>query len=141
MALAGRVAVVGVKGGEETGRWWGSKVSQTALQQALDESLFAVGMKSAAPEPAARFELLAELVQLDQPLIAPAALSVTVAVRYTLTDKANGRVVYQRQLSNASEAGFSEAVLSIPERTRIANERGLRANIAMLLRELVALRP
>jgi hypothetical protein len=135
-----QVAVAPVQGGEETGRWWGSKVSAAALQRALEDSFYATGMKPPAPEPVPRFELQAEMLNLEQPLIA-AGVTVTVTVRYTLTDKASGKIVYQRPLSASSEAGFTEAMLSQPERTRLANERALRLNITMLLRDLVVLRP
>jgi len=141
-ALKAQLALAPVKGGQETGRWWGSKVSAVALQQALDDSLFAVGMKSAAPLPAPRFTLQAELVQLDQPLVPAAGVTVGVAVRYTLVDKAgDGRIVYQRRIANTDEARLGEAILSPNERLRIANERALRANIDLLLRDLVTLRP
>lgn len=141
-ALKGQVAVAPVKGGLATNRWWGSKVSADALQQALDESFYAVGMKSLSPQPPARFELQAELVQLDQPLVPAVGVTVDVAVRYTLVDKAaDGRVLYQRRIANTDEARLSEAVLSPSDRLRIANERALRANIDLLLRDLVTLRP
>ena len=141
-ALMGQVAIATVKGGQDTNRWWGSKVSALALQQALEESLYAVGMKPLAPQPAARFELQAELVQLDQPLIPAAGVTVGVAVRYTLVDKAGeGRILYQRRIANNDEARLSEAILSPSDRLRIANERALRANIDTLLRDLVTLRP
>lgn len=141
-ALKTQIAIAPVKGGLATNRWWGSKVSAVALQQALDESLYAVGMKPLAPQPAARYELQAELVQLDQPLVPAMAVTVDVAVRYTLVDKtAEGRIVYQRRIANSEEARLGEAVLSPSERLRIANERALRANIDLLLRDLVTLRP
>ena len=140
-ALKGQVNLRPVQGGEDTGRWWGSKVSAAAVQQALDESLYAVGMKPPAPQPAPRFELKAELVALEQPLLPVAAVTVGVAVRYTLADTNDGRVVYQRLIANNHEAGFTEAVLSPSERLRIANEHALRANINLLLRDLVTLRP
>jgi hypothetical protein len=141
-ALKGQVAIAAVKGGQATNRWWGSKVSAQALQQALDESFYAVGMKSLSPQPPARFELQAELVQLEQPLIPAVGVTVDVAVRYTLLDKvADGRIVYQRRIANSEEAGLGEAVLSPSDRLRIANERALRANIDLLLRDLVTLRP
>lgn len=140
-SLKAQVSVAAVSGGQETGRWWGSKVSAAALQQALDESLHAVGMKPLVPEPAPRFELQAELLQLDQPLVPAVGVTVGVAVRYTLVDKASGKPVYQRRIANTDEARFSEAILSPSERLRIANERALRANIDLLLRELVTLRP
>lgn len=140
-ALKAQVALAPVQGGLETGRWWGSKVSATALQQALEESLYAVGMRPPSPEPPARFELRAELLELAQPTVPALAVTVGAAVRYTLVDTASGRVVYQRRIANAEEAGFTEAVVSPSERLRIANERTLRANIGLLLRDLVTLRP
>lgn len=140
-ALKAQVAVAPVQGGAETGRWWGSRVSAVALQQALEESLHAVGMKPLSPEPAPRFELQAELLQLDQPLVPAAGVTVGTAVRYTLVDKASGRAIYQRRIANTDEAGLREAIVSPSERLRIANERALRANIGLLLRDLVTLRP
>jgi hypothetical protein len=140
-ALKTQVGLAPVKGGAETGRWWGSKVSATALQQALEESLYAVGMKPPAPEPVPRFELQAELLQLEQPKVPALGVSVSVAVRYTLTDRAANKIVYQRLLSNSSEVSLGDAVVSPSERLRIANERALRANIDLLLRDLVTLRP
>jgi len=141
-ALQRQVGVATVKGGQQTGRWWGSKVSADALQQALEESLLAVGMKPLAPVPTPRFELQAELEQLDQPQVPALGVTVGVAVRYTLVDRSDGRVVvYQRRIANTDEAGFSEAIISPNERLRIANERALRANIDLLLRDLVTLRP
>lgn len=140
-ALQRQVAVAPVQGGLETGRWWGSKVSAAALQQALEESFHAVGLRPPSPEPAPRFELTTELLQLEQPLVPMAGVTVGAAVRYTLTEKASGKVVYQRRIANTDEAGFTDAIVSPSERLRIANERALRANINLLLRDLVALRP
>ena len=138
-----QVAVAPGQGGAETGRWWGSKVSAVALQQALESSLHAVGMVPPAPLPAPRFELKAQLLQLEQPLVPVAGVTVGVAVLYTLTDRSGdaGRVVYQRRIANEEKADLGDALLSPSERLRIANERALRANIGLLLRELVTLRP
>lgn len=140
-ALKAQVGIAAVKGGMETNRWWGSKVSAIALQQALEESLLAVGMKPLSPTPAPRFELQAELEPLDQPLVPALGVTVGTAVRYTLVDKASGKAVYQRRIANTDEARFTEAIVSPNERLRIANERALRANIDLLLRDLVTLRP
>jgi len=140
-ALKTQVGLAPVKGGAETDRWWGSKVSANVLQQALEDSLYTVGMKSPAPEPVPRFELQAELLQLEQPKVPALGVSVTVSVRYTLLDRATNKVVYQRLLSTASEASLGEALVSPSERLRIANERALRANIDLMLRDLVTLRP
>lgn len=140
-ALKAQVGVAPVQGGLATGRWWGSKVDGAVLQQALEESLYAVGMSPAAPEPAPRFELQAELLQLEQPLLPAAGVTVGAAVRYSLLDKATGRLVYQRRIAVEQDARFGEAMLSPSERLRIANERALRASIDLLLRDLVTLRP
>lgn len=140
-ALKAQVAVADVQGGWETGRWWGSKVSAAALQRALDESLYAVGMKPAAPLPPPRFELRARLEVLEQPFVAALGVTVGVAVRYTLVDLADGRTVYQRLITNTEDASLGDAVLSPSERLRIANERALRGNINLLLRDLVTVRP
>jgi hypothetical protein len=140
-ALRAQVGVAPVRGGADTGRWWGSLVTAGVLQHALEESLHAIGMRAPAPEPTARFELQAHLVLLEQPRVPAAGVTVGVAVNYVLTDKASGRVVYQRRLYNQEEAGLGDAVVSPSERLRIANERALRANIGLLLRDLVTLRP
>ncbi|TXI18144.1 MAG: hypothetical protein E6Q67_12245 [Roseateles sp.] len=140
-ALRRQIVVAPVKGGLETSRWWGSKVSARALQQALEDSLYTVGLKPQSPEPPSRFELQAEVVQLDQPLVPVAGVSVAISVRYTLYERVTGQIIYQRLLSNVSDAGFTEALLSPSERLRIANERGLQTNIQMMLREVLALRP
>lgn len=140
-ALKSQVAAAPVQGGLETGRWWGSKISATALQQALEESLHAVGMRPASPEPPPRFELTAELLQLEQPTVPVVGVTVGTAVRWTLVDKVSGKTVYQRRIANTEDAGFTEAIVSPSERLRIANERALRSNINLMLRDLVTLRP
>ncbi|MFT7722672.1 MAG: hypothetical protein QM788_07550 [Roseateles sp.] len=138
-ALKGRVGLAPVQGGAETDRWWGSRVSTAALQQALEDSLHAVDLRPATPEPAPRFELRAELLALEQPPLPVAEVTVTAAVRYTLTDLASGRVLYLRRVASAGSAGLGEAVLSPSERLRLANERALRAGIGLMLRDLVRL--
>jgi len=140
-ALRAQVGVAPVRGGAETGRWWGSLVSAGVLQHALEESLQAEGMRPPAPQPAPRFELQAHLVLLEQPTVPPLGVTVGVAVQYTLTDKDSGRVVYQRRIYNQEEASLGDAIVSPPDRVRIANERAVRANIGLLLRDLVTLRP
>jgi hypothetical protein len=135
-----QIAVAPVQGGEATWRWWGSKVSQDALQAALEDSLHAVGLRPLAPEPPARFELRTQLLSLEQPLAA-AEVTVRAAVRYQLVERASGRLLFDRTLRSEERAGLSDALFSQPERLRIANERVLRANFALMLRELLALRP
>lgn len=139
-AFRQQVAAAPVQGGEETWRWWGSKVGSPSLQAALEDSLHAVGMLPLAPQPAARYELRTQLLSLEQPLIA-AEVTVRAAVRYQLVERESGRVLFDRTLRHEDKAGLSDALLSLPERTRIANERVLRGSISQVLHELVALRP
>lgn len=139
--LRGQVAVAPVRGGAATGRWWGSLVSADVFQHALEESLHAVGMRALSRDPVPRFELQAHLVLLDQTRVPAAGVTAGTAVHYTLTDNATGRVIYQRRIYNQEEAGLGDALGSPSERLRIANERALRANIALVLRDLVTLRP
>lgn len=140
-ALKGQVGVLPVMGGAETGRWWGSMVAPKVLQHALEDSLYAVGMASSAPEPAPRFQLKAALMTLQQPVLAAASVTVDVTVYYQLTDRQTNRVIYERRIANQQEAGLGVSPLSPSERLRVANERALQANIGLLLRDLVTLRP
>ncbi|MDP1238567.1 hypothetical protein Q6335_27345, partial [Klebsiella pneumoniae] len=81
-------------------------------------------------QPAPRFELRAELVQLEQPVVSLIGVTVTVGVRYTLADlSSDSRIIYQRVISTQEEAGVGDAPLSPYERARIATERALRINI------------
>ncbi len=108
---------------------------------ALEESLQAAEMHARRPEPPARFELAAELLELDQPLIA-AEVTVRTAVRYRLLDRsANNRVLYERVVRTEHKADLGDALFSLPERQRIATERALHASIQTMLRDVVALRP
>lgn len=140
-ALRQQIVTAPPKGGAETGRWWGSKLSNQALRVALEESLQAAELHARRPEPPARFELAAELLVLEQPLV---ALEVTVrtAVRYRLLDRnANNRILYERVVRTEQNADLGDALLSLPERQRIATERALHASIQTMLRDVVALRP
>jgi len=137
--LKGNVELEGVKGGEVTGRWWGSKVTSLALSQALEDSLRGVGMLPMAPVPGARYQLRVQLLSLDQPPVA-ADTTVTVAIQYSLMAKGDGAVLYQRAVRTAATAGLSDALLSPTERLRLANEAAVRANIAVAVRDLLSVK-
>ena len=62
--LKGQVGLDTVKGGESTGRWWGSKVSSTALEQALEDSLRGLGLLPMAPTPTPKYQLQVQLLLL-----------------------------------------------------------------------------
>ena len=137
--LKGNVELDAVKGGQATDRWWGSKISDQALSQALEESLGDVGMLPMAPVPAARYQLRVQLLSLDQPLLA-ADTTVTAAIHYSLVAKADGMALYQRTVRTTGKAGLGDALLSQTARLRLANEAAVRANIASAVRDLLPLK-
>lgn len=133
-ALRGQVMLEAVVGGSETSRWWGSRVSSLALQDALEDSLRAVGLW-AMTQQGARYQLKAELLSLVQPLVA-LDTTVTATVNYKLLDSSSGRLVYERSVRTAYQAEFGDAMLSQPERLRLANEGAIRQTVNLMLRDL-----
>lgn len=141
-ALKFNVALDHVQGGNNTSFWWGSYVSGMAFENALDDSLRGVGMTSSTPpseKHQPRFLLKVEFIALMQPLVA-ASPEVGIAVRYQLLDRSNDSVVYDRTLRTQGKAEFTDAMLSQPERIRLANEDAVRKNLVSALRDLIALR-
>lgn len=144
-ALRGQIALGEIAGGAETWRYWGSQVSAKALEQAMEEALRSVGVL--APLPAgARYQLSARLSALQQPDLKwqPQALvsdnRVLATIDYTLKDKASGAVLYERSVRTAYTAELGAALLSQPERLRLANEGALRQSLNLLLRDFAELR-
>ena len=137
--LKQNIEVDAVKGGEDTSRWWGSKVSGLTLEQALDDSLRSVGMLPPSSSMPTQYQLRVQIVSLVQPLVA-ADMTVTLTINYTLVDKASGTVLYQRSVRTAHTTDFTDSMLSQPDRTRQANEGAVRQNIITALRDLMALR-
>lgn len=128
-----------VQGGESTSMWWGSKVSGMTLEQSLEDSLRSLGMLPASPQNPALYQLRAQLLSVVQPLVA-ADTTVTVTINYQLIDRNSGAVLYQRALRTAHKTEFTDSMISMPERTRLANEGAVRENIIAMLRDLMALR-
>jgi hypothetical protein len=145
-ALRGQIALGPIAGGSETWRYWGSKVSSAALGEAVEDALRSVGVLAPLPT-AARFELSAKLVALQQPDLKwqPQALisenRVLAVVEYTLKERAGGAVVYQRSMRSEHAAELGDALFSQSDRLRLANEGALRRSLAQLLRDFAELRP
>lgn len=135
--LKGQVLLSPVTGGQETGSWWGSKISNAALQEAIESSLRATGMLAIRPG-AGGYQMEAQLIALEQPKF-DLDTRVAVTIAYTVVDKRNGTVVYQRQLRSLYVAEFTSAVLDSNERLRLANEGAVRNNVNLMLRDLIAL--
>lgn len=138
-ALKFSVELDHVKGGDPTSRWWGSRVSGMALEQALEDSLREVGMLPVSPSTPGRYQLRTEMISLVQPIIA-ADTTVTVTIRYQLVQKSDGKILYERDIRTRATTDFTDAMLSQPDRTRMSNENAVRQNIEMALRDLMALR-
>lgn len=132
-AMRGSVAVKEVTGGKETNPMWVSNVGSAQFEQALQESLRSVGLLSANRQ-AGRYELVAHLDKLDQPLFG-LDMTVTAKVTYTLVERASGKTVMQKSFSTPYTAKMGDAFVGT-ERLRLANEGAVRQNIAQLIAEL-----
>ncbi|PND38460.1 hypothetical protein C1O66_13640 [Paucibacter aquatile] len=137
--LRAQVQLMPVSGGQPTGRFWGAKISNASLQEALEESLRDTGLY--APRPAdARYELRVTLMLLDQPMVAVLDAKVAVTLSYTLMESRTGRTIYERKLRTQHTAEFGSAILDPNERMRMASEGAIRSNVNTLLRELLELK-
>lgn len=136
--LRRNIDLLPVQGGEETSRWWGSRINAMTLNQTYQESLRRLGLMPDVPD-SGRYQLKVEMLALAQPNV-PVAPEVAISVRYTLTERAagGGNVIYQRVLRTTQKAGIDDS-LNPTEQLRIATESALRNNIAELMRELASL--
>lgn len=138
-ALRGQVQLGEVVGGAETGRWWGSRISREALREALENALADVGLMVRQP-PGGRYRLDARLAGQQQPLVPLLDAQVLATIDYQLTDTLSGQHVYQRSLRSHHTAALGDALLSQPERVRLANEGAMRESFRSLLRDFAELR-
>lgn len=134
--LRRNVLLLPVRGGQETSRWWGSRVSDQSLNQAYQESLRRLGLMADVPD-AGHYELRVQLLAMAQPPL-PVQPDVAVSVNYTLTERGATAPLYQRTLRTNASAGVSDS-LNPHEQLRMASESALRNNIAELIRELASL--
>lgn len=136
--LRRNIDLLPVTGGQETSRWWGSRINAMTLNQTYQESLRRLGLMPDVPDTG-RYQLQVEVLALAQPNV-PVLPEVALSVRYTLTERAagGGKVLYQRTLRTTQKAGIDDS-LNPTEQLRIATESALRNNIADLIRELASL--
>jgi len=135
-ALRQNIGLGPVSGGQATNRWWGSKVSSQALEQAFEDSLRAVGMFPLTRE-AGRYRLDIQLTDLDQPMVS-LDTTVRLGISYSLVERASKATVYQRTVRNAATVELGDKLLPV-ERLRLANEAAIRDSIRLVMRDLVAL--
>lgn len=136
--LKGSIATVDATGGSETNPMWASKVSSSAFQRALEDSLRAAGLLDTVGGNG-KYQLTADLLSLDQPML---GLDMTVAssVRYSLIERSGRKEVFSKVLQTSYTAKFSDA-FSGTQRLQLANEGAIRINITELIKELVQLKP
>jgi hypothetical protein len=134
--LRNNVAVLEVSGGRSSNRLWTSKVGNTEFARALSLSLQDAGLLAANPA-AARYTLSARMEQLEQPLTG-VNLTVTATVSYSLVERATGNELLHRTYTLPYTAPFGDTFGSV-DRMRVANEGAVKANIAALVEDLVAL--
>jgi hypothetical protein len=136
--LKGSIGRIEVTGGMETNPMWASKVSSTAFQRALEESLKAAGFFNAYPS-SGPYELTADLLGLDQPAFG-LDLTVSANVRYALIDKKTRQVAFTKVILARHTTKFSEA-FAATQRMQMANEGAVKANISQWIQELGQFKP
>lgn len=125
------VSVGDVGGGKETNPLWSSQVSSDDFAKALTETLSANAMLATA---SGNYKLDAQLVSLAQPMIG-LDMTVTAGVTYTLTDMANGTVVYENTVETPYTATVGDAFVGVT-RLRLANEGAVKANLSKMLSDI-----
>ena len=130
--LRERVAIGSVTGGQATNPLWISEVSNDDFASALRQSLAANALLAVRDET---FRVDAILIGFDRPL-AGFDLTVTARIKYRLTRRSNGEVVYDREIRAPFTANFGSAFLA-NERLKLANEGAVKENIKQFLRDLV----
>ncbi len=125
-----------VKGGEETNPLWTSEIGNAEFTSALQQSLHQVNLLGS--EEQTKYELTANLVSVDQPLLG-LDLEVITYVEYQLTEKATGSIVFKKTINAPYTATVSDAFVAV-ERLRLANEGSARENINTLLKTLAELK-
>ncbi|MCV2370350.1 hypothetical protein [Roseateles oligotrophus] len=135
--LKGQILLSPVTGGQPTGFMWGSKISNAALQEAIEESLRATGMLALRPGAGA-YQMDTQLIELEQPMLG-LNTKVALTLAYTVVEKRSGTVVYQRRLRSLYATEFTEAMVDPNERLRLATEGAVRSNVNLMLRDLIAL--
>lgn len=125
------VSVGDVGGGKETNPLWTSQVSSDDFAAALTKTLSANAMLAT---DTGNYELKAQMASLSQPMIG-LDMTVTAGITYTLTNVANGNVLYEKTVQTPYTATVGDAFVGAT-RLRLANEGAVKANLAQMLQEI-----
>ncbi|MEE1673258.1 hypothetical protein SNR37_002672 [Agarivorans aestuarii] len=121
------LALSSVTGGEETNPAWTSEISDKAFSEAIKQSLVEQGLFS----DDGNYQLAVEMVEIEQPLFG-LDMTVTTTVKYTLTDKETGKVLFDETVNAPYTATVGDAFAGV-KRLQLANEGSGRENIKGLL--------
>jgi hypothetical protein len=125
--LAGNVDVNNVTGGETTNPLWTSEIGDKEFKEALILSLKAAKLLS-GEEKGGDHELNVTMKKVDQPVIG-LSFTVTSTINYKLTRKADGKELYNQDITASYTAKLNEAFLGV-KRLRKANEGSARESIS-----------
>lgn len=130
---------ISVSGGKATNPLWTSQVSNEDFQAALISSISASKVFSAVVQDGQNDLLLkVELLKLAQPL-AGLNMTVTAETSWTLTNRLDGAVLWQKQISEAHTATMGDAVVGVT-RLRMASEGAIQAVIKTGVEEMSRIR-
>jgi len=133
--LKDNVYLSGVSGGKGTNPLWKSNIGNKEFNAALLQSLMDAQYLGG---PDSNFQLRAELLEVDQPLIG-INLTVTTTVVYILVERNSGEDVLIETITASYTAGMSDSVIAV-KRLRLANEGSARENIHEFLKALSRLK-
>ncbi|MBA3814863.1 MAG: hypothetical protein H0X26_10385 [Alphaproteobacteria bacterium] len=126
------INISSVGGGSETNPLWTSQVSSEDFKSALEGTLRNARLLGS---PDARYQLAAEIKELDQPLIG-INMTVDMSVLYTIKDKQTGNVVFNDKINSSFTGTMGDSVVGI-KRLRLANEGTVRNNFDFLLQKIL----
>ena len=127
--LSGRVSVGTVTGGKDTNPMWTSEVGNIEFESALRDSLETARLLSSYA--LSEYELDAELLEVDQPLIG-FTFTVKTEVLYTLKNKENRETVLQTTINADGTATTGDAFVGV-KRLRLATEKSVQENIKRII--------
>ncbi len=134
--LRNAIVISKVGGGEKTNPLLCSKVDNKELHEALLLSLGQYGFLSDS-DVDALFRLEVFLIELRQPIVG-LTMIVTSAMRYKLTRSRDDQVMYDEIITASDQATLGDTFYG-PHRLKLANEKSIRANIAVFLQDLHSL--
>jgi hypothetical protein len=131
--LSDNVGVGEISGGEKSNPLWASEIGNDEFRAILKSALNSTGLLERA-KGEGRFLLNANLERIDQPDVCLNP-EMTTHVKYTLTDKVSGKIVYQETVLCEYMMQTWDWILR-PKRLRIATESAARANAGQLTDKL-----